>query len=649
MTINYYTYDLETYPNIFTFCGKFQGQEEYQIFEISDRKNERESLVNFLLYLRNLGNVEMVGFNSVGFDYPIIHELLINPYTFTYDKAFEFAQKIISANGFYRGCPHWERIIPQVDIYKICHFDNKAKTTSLKALQFAMRSHSLEDLPFDIRALNDQEKDKLCSYNYHDVIETEKFLGKMTHMIDMRREYLNDGVLQGDVLNFSDVRIGTEYMVGRIGREKCFSGRKPRQSVREFIEVNQIILPKIHYRTEPYKAVHSWYSKQIIYPSGKGKPTLKAELAGLPFHFGIGGVHASADNKIFHTTDTHQIVDIDVAGMYPAVAIANGFGPEHLGEAFIHAYKQVRDDRARYAKGTARNAAMKLAGNGTYGNSSNPYSPFYDPKFTFSITVNGQLQLIQLVEMIDLIPDCELIQANTDGITVIVAKENKALFDMWCRVWEEMTGLILEEVLYNRMFIRDVNNYISETMDGKLKRKGAYWYPLCEKDYDGWWNKDFSNLASKKAAEKMMTDSWPIESAIRVVTDPFDFMLRCKVPRSSQLFIGDTKQLNTVRYYVSKTGEAMRKVSPPKGESGQFKRKNKLSDEYFEGVMKEIGKNKWDERVHTKNKSKYETRTIGVQTGWNVKQCNVATDFDWSDLDWDYYIREAKKIVIGSK
>ena len=91
------------------------------------------------------------------------------------------------------------------------------------------------------------------------------------------------------------------------------------------------------------------------------------------------------------------IIDIDVAGMYVAVAIANGFSPEHLGQDFVNAYRQLQSDRAQYPKGTTMNAVLKLAGNGVYGNSNNPYSCFYDPKYTFSVTVNGQLQLLQLV------------------------------------------------------------------------------------------------------------------------------------------------------------------------------------------------------------------------------------------------------------
>lgn len=648
----YYTYDLETYPNIFTFAGKFSNSDECFVFEISARRNDLQALIAHLGYIRNTG-VEMVGFNNLGFDYPILHELMTNPYTFDFIKAYQLAQIIIK--GQFGGGPRMKRIrpndrlIPQIDIFKVCHFDNKAKGTSLKALQFAMRCDSLEDLPFALRDLTYDEMDILREYNVHDVKETEAFFFKNEHHVETRREYLANGILRNDVLNFSDVKIGVEYLIARIGRNKCFSGSKPRQTFREEIQFKNIILPKIYFRTELFNEVLTWFKKQIYYVSGGERPKLNCDLAGLEFDFGVGGVHASVENKIFISNDTHQIIDIDVASMYPSVAIANRFAPEHLGETFLAVYKQIRADRLGYAKGTSQNAALKLALNGAYGNFNNPYSPLYDPQTMLCITINGQLQLLQLAEMLSLIPDLEIIQGNTDGITAYVPREHLALFKMWCTEWESMTGLVLEDVNYSRMWIRDVNNYFAETEDGKIKSKGAYAYPRSEKDYDGWWNKDYSNLASKIAAEKVMTDNYPIEIALKLVTNPFDFMLRYKTVGASKLYIGDEKQLKTVRYYVSKSGQPMKKVAPPKGEVGQYKRKVKLKDEYFNQIMNEIGKDVWDERIHSKNKSKYGIVETSVQAGWKVKQCNVATDFDWSDVDWNYYIEETKKLIIGSK
>lgn len=648
---DYYTFDIECYPNIFTFCGKFKSSADIHMFEISDRVNQIQDLINWLSYLRNL-QVEMVGFNNIGYDYYFLHEIITNPYTFTYTKAFQISQDIIvnQHKGInLKRIRVQERILPQIDMMKICHFDNKSRRTSLKALQFAMRSDSLEDLPFAIRDLNDQEKDELKEYNVHDVTETEKFFLKHEHVLDMRREYLDEGILRGDVLNFNDTKIGVEYLINRIGRAKCFTGGKPKQTYRESVTFSNIILPKIYFRTEPFNKVLSWFNQQVIYFTSDVRPKLEADLGGVHFHFGVGGVHASVENKVYKTNDTHEIIDIDVASMYPSVAIANNFAPEHLGQTFIEVYKQIKEDRKRYPKGSSRNAALKLAGNGAYGNFNNPFSPLYDPQCMLLVTINGQLQLLQLAESLSLIPDLEIIQANTDGVTVYINRKYKYLFDMWCSEWEKMTGLVLEEIKYSRMWIRDVNNYIAETMDGKLKRKGAYWYPLVEKDYEGWWNKDYSNLASKIASEKIMTHSWPVEIAIRLITNPFDFMLRYKAVGSSKLFIGETKQLKTVRYYISISGEPMKKVSQPKGEIGQYKRANKLTDKFFNDIIKEIGKDVWDERIHTKNKSKYAIVTGSIQAGWLVKQCNIATNFDWSDVNWKYYIDEAKKIVIGSK
>ena len=650
----YYIYDLDFLKNIFTFCGKFTDSDEIYMFEISDRMNQRTELLTHLGYLRNLG-IEQVGFNNIGYDYFLIHELMVNQFTFTYEKAYQISQTIVNSSfsnnlGFKRIAFH-KRLIPQIDPYLFCHFDNANKRTGLKALQFAMRLNSIEEFEFTDQPLNDQEKDKLKTYNVYDVTSTEAFFLKNEHLLNMRREYLDNGILRGDVLNYNDVKIGMEYLLTRLGRTKCYNGSKPKQTFRESLDFNYIVLPKISFRTEMFQEVLTWFKEQTLYVSGGKRPKHKKHLVGLDFHFGVGGVHASAENKVFYSDEQYQIIDLDVSSMYPSVAIANRFAPEHLGQPFVEIYNQIRSDRKRHAKGTSQNAALKLALSGAYGNSNNPYSFVYDPKFTFSVTINGQLQLLQFAEMLDLIPDCEIIQANTDGVTVRINKKYIYLLNLWKTIWEQMTGLVLEEVLYKRMFINDVNNYISEKMNGELKRKGIYWHPLKPEDYTGWWNKDFSNLASKKAAEKVMTHSWPLEAAIKLCTDPFDFMLRYKATGASKLFIGDVKQLKTVRYYASLSGEQMVKFSPPTGEIGQYKRANKLEDKYFNDVMKEIGKDVWDARIHVGAKSgkhtKYEIRESKIEKGWKVKQCNVATDFDWNDVDWNYYIEESKKIIIG--
>lgn len=651
-----YVWDLETYKNCFLFNGKFEGAAEIQTFEISPRRTDRDRLLQWLAYLNNC-KATMVGYNSMSFDYPILHNLLVEPYIFDQNKAYLLAQNIIG-NQEYGQNPHSirlnERFIPQIDLVKINHFDTHAKRTSLKALQFAMRSESVEDLPFDPHLdLSSEQMDQLISYGVHDVVETEKFLGKCKHLILMRKELLEHGVLSGDVLNYSDVKIGTDYLVNKIGRGKCYiSGSNPRQSLRSQVAFKDIILGKIGFRTEVFESVLSWFKSQVVY-LGRETPRLMADLGNLPFHFGVGGVHASCENKKFASNETHVIKDVDVSGMYVAVAITNGFAPEHLGGAFTQAYRQLQADRAQYPKGSTMNLVLKLAGNGVFGNSNNKFSCFYDPKYTYSVTVNGQLQLLQLAELFSLIPGLEMIQANTDGITALVPREVEHLFDLWCNEWEALTGLKLEKVDYDKMWIRDVNNYIAIDTKGKIKRKGAYWYPITEDDYHGSsgtnWNKDFSNLSAQKAVEACLLNGWHPRDVVRLITDPFDFMLRYKTNAGAKLYIGDKEQLKTVRYYVSTQGQPMKKIAAPKGELGTYKRRNKITDELWQQVMQEIPPGSWDERIHTKNKSKYAQVVTSVESGRLVKECNHIRDFNWTDVDYSYYEGEILKLMIGSE
>lgn len=659
-----YYWDLETYPNCFLFTGKFEGSNEHQVFEISDRVNQKTDLLNWLSYLQNLPGVYMVGYNTLGFDYPILHELLLSPYTFDAAKAHHLGSQIISQQMYgFTSVRMSERLIPQIDLAKINHFDNKARRTSLKAIQCAMRSESVEDLPFEIRNLTFEEMDLLRPYNLHDVTETEKFGNKCKHAITMRQQLIENGVLGGDVLNYSDVKIGTEYLVKKIGRQKCYiSGSTPRQTIRSEIHLKDVILPKVYFHTEEFNEVLNWFSSQVIYPESENKPKLQAKLAGLDFHFGVGGVHASVNSRRFESTETHVIKDIDVSGMYVAVAIANGFYPEHLGKDFVTAYKQLKFDRDQYPKGTFMNLVLKLAGNGVFGNSNNPHSPFRDAKYTFSVTIDGQLQLLQLVEYLSLVPGIHLIQANTDGVTCLLPRKIAYLFDLWCDVWEKETDLKLEHVEYSKMFIRDVNNYIAVDTKGKIKRKGAYWYPITDEDYFGSsgsnWNKDFSNIATIKAVEQVLINGCQPIDALRLISDPYDFMFRYKTPGGAKIYIGDQPQLKTVRYYVSTRGQSMRKVAKPKGEIGHFKKKNGVSDEYYRQIMNEINAwapggqwqtHAWDERIHTKNRSRYQEVTTSIESGRLVKQCNHIKNFCWDDVDYDYYVKEVEKLIVGNQ
>lgn len=637
--------DIETYPNIMTFCGYVEDLNQTFVFEISDRINQKQELLQFLNYAKS-NDYYFVGYNNIGFDYPIIHALMQQPYTFTYQVAASLCQQIIGGD---KSLTLWmkDRHLKQIDLYKLNHFDNKARATSLKALQFAMRSESVEDLPFPIRALTFDEMDVIIQYNIHDVMETHKFYIKCKHLIELRKDIQDSKMIYGDVLNMSDVKIGYEYLVKEIGRENCYNGSQPKQTQVYHVDIKNIILPKIEFREDDFDQVRQQFTGLTWRKDAENHLSFNKRIRGFDYYFGHGGIHGSVESKYFEANEDYEIIDLDVTSLYPSIGIVNNFYPMHLGEPFVHKYAGLKAKRMEHKKGTALNAMFKLALNGAFGKSNDPWSAMYDPSYMLKITINGQLQLLQLAEFMSNVPGNQIIQVNTDGITCYVPKASKEWLMMYRTAWEAMTGLELEEAHYKKLWVRDCNNYHGIYTNGKTKSKGAYWHPETDADYDGNWHKDFSAMIVQKAIKIVLEDGINPEVIVRLATDKFDFMLRKKTPSGSVIFIGEKECSKTVRYYVSTKGESMVKMSKPRGIVGDYKRKNGLSDAEYNRVLSEIPKGTWDERIHTKNKSTHSVELQGyIESGWLVKQCNKSSDFDFSDVDYDYYITEINKLCI---
>jgi len=242
-----------------------------------------------------------------------------------------------------------------------------------------------------------------------------------------------------------------------------------------------------------------------------------------------------------------------------------------------------------------------------YGDSNNQYSPFYDPAYTMKITINGQLSLCLLAEKLLKINGLKIAQVNTDGITVALRRDTEEQYNAVCKAWEQQVKLTLEFADYSAMWIRDVNNYIAQYTNGKLKNKGAYEYK------DLAWHKNASCLIVPMTAEAHMVRGVDVREFITNHTDRFDFMLRTKVPRSSRLVVvnddgSEIQQQNICRYYPSKNGGKLVKIMPPLEEGG-------------------------------------EERRLGIDTDWKVKTCNNMLDFD-NDIDYNYYIAEVEKLII---
>jgi DNA polymerase elongation subunit (family B) len=683
-----WVYDIETYPNCFTFTAICADNSRTQVYECSSRKNDVSQLFEFLDMLHDKKH-RMVGFNNKGFDYPVLHALIeVRAKAVTVSgkavakKAYKVAQDIISVQAEHNNI-RLKEYVKQVDLFKIHHFDNKARATSLKMIEFNMKSDSIEDLPFPVGTeLTDSEIDVLLKYNMHDVVKTLDFYNISLNAIRFRDELSKK--YKRDFTNHNDTKIGKDYFIMQLEKtmpDSCYkkdsTGKKViNQTKRPLIAIKDCLFSYYDFQRPEFQAIFEWFKKQTIaetkgvfsditedklervamfadmnimrkkfkaeqideelvafkaaYPAGwidkvelkakkKGQPvysywycwheaeTLNVMVDGFRFDFGTGGIHGSVSSCIVSESDTHQLIDADVSSMYPNIAIANRAYPEHLTDRFCDIYKDVYEQRKSYPKASAENAMLKLALNGVYGDSNNQYSPFYDPQYTMTITINGQLSLCLLAEKLLTIEGLSLVQVNTDGVTVLCPRNMMDKYNAICEAWQQQVGLQLEYASYSKMIIRDVNNYLAFYTDGKVKRKGAY-------QYEGLgWHQNQGGLVIPMAAEANMIYGTDIKDFVQNHKDMYNFMLRTKVPRNSKLMLvmddgTEIQQQNICRYYACKDGGKLVKIMPALIEGG-------------------------------------EDRRLSIDSSWNVKTCNNIKDFG-NDIDYDYYIAEAEKLVV---
>jgi len=147
-------YDIEILKGAFTYTGYDISTGTIKQFVIHKDKNELSEMMAHLRSLR-----WQVGFNNVNFDYPIMHHMIRNYYSLrrlepqsVIDILYEKAQSIINtqSNGkhkVFHAINDRYCYIKQLDLFKIWHYDNKAKATSLKALEIGMNYPDVIDMP----------------------------------------------------------------------------------------------------------------------------------------------------------------------------------------------------------------------------------------------------------------------------------------------------------------------------------------------------------------------------------------------------------------------------------------------------------------------------------------------------------------------
>lgn len=628
-----YVYDIEVFQNIFHCSVKNTETNNIYKFEISERKNQLRELVKFFkqvdkyitwgdYYTTNINipaNVIFCGYNNLHYDNPIINYIIEYE-----DKLMQYNIPTICSSIFnlsktittssednIDAWKHWKYQIwfDTFDILTML-YSNKLRV-GLKEIQVTMQYPNVQEFVCDwTKPLPLEDFDSMIDYNINDIESTSELLNRCKKDVDLRiaiEDEYGVRVLSKDGVNIG-MKILTQKYLEKTGL--TWQDIKDLRSPMSVIPLKDVILPFIKYDSPILQRVLEDMKNQIVSPGRKGYEN-KFVFNNLRYSVGVGGIHSVNSPEIIIPRDDEMLIDIDVASLYPSMLIEYEFYPKHLGKEFLEVYKQIKDERieAKHNGDKVKNETLKLALNGLSGNLQNEHNFCYSPFAVMQIRINGQLLLLMLAEKLTQI-GCRIVQANTDGLFVLLKKDAYSKVNSICREWEQLTKLTLEEDRFKVMYQYAINDYFAITEDNKVKEKGMFITAVKL-------GKGLTPKIIPKAVISFFKDGIPVEDTIKNCTDIRDFLMSEKTGKQWHVEYMNEEQQRTNRFYAStnggylwkwkdtghKEGEIITYIEPYVGE-----RRYKASARQYQNMLTASGVtllNKFDDKPIEERKINY--------------------------------------------
>lgn len=565
-----YVYDIEVFQNIFHCSVKNTETNNIYKFEISERKNQLRDLVKFFkqvdkyitwgdYYTTNINipaNVIFCGYNNLHYDNPIINYIIEYE-----DKLMQYNIPTICSSIFnlsktittssednIDAWKHWKYQIwfDTFDILTML-YSNKLRV-GLKEIQVTMQYPNVQEFVCDwTKPLPLEDFDSMIDYNINDIESTSELLNRCKKDVDLRiaiEDEYGVRVLSKDGVNIG-MKILTQKYLEKTGL--TWWDIKDLRSPMSVIPLKDVILPFIKYDSPILQRVLDDMKNQIVSPGRKGYEN-KFVFNNLRYSVGVGGIHSVNSPEIIIPRDDEILIDIDVASLYPSMLIEYEFYPKHLGKEFLEVYKQIKDERieAKHNGDKVKNETLKLALNGLSGNLQNEHNFCYSPFAVMQIRINGQLLLLMLAEKLTQI-GCRIVQANTDGLFVLLKKDVYSKVNSICREWEQLTKLTLEEDRFKAMYQYAINDYFAITEDNKVKEKGMFITTVKL-------GKGLTPKIIPKAVISFFKDGISVEDTIKNCTDIRDFLMSEKTGKQWHVEYMNEEQQRTNRFYASTNG-----------------------------------------------------------------------------------------------
>ena len=217
------------------------------------------------------------------------------------------------------------KFIFQIDLFKIWHFDNPAKSTSLKNLEVVLNLPIVEDMPFSHDYIvSEEEIPIVLDYNKNDVYatnvlldvtlgNTEYSLYKGKNKIHLRYEL--EKKFKIPCINYNDIKLGTELIL-KLYCEKfnkdIFKIKKLR-TPRSKILLKDCFPSWVEFSTNKFDQVLKKFSQiEIFDGKTKGKFEISTIYHGIMIYYGAGGAHACIKPGVYDADENYGIYDIDI-------------------------------------------------------------------------------------------------------------------------------------------------------------------------------------------------------------------------------------------------------------------------------------------------------------------------------------------------
>ena len=531
-------YSVRSYPTLFVYtCFDIDAKKLVQ-YVISRTRND---IVEILKHLEDVKN--QIGFGNLSKDYYFLHSII---------ESRSFIGKMSSMNIL----SMLERIskkissgendiiekkyMSQCDLERFFGFTAFDKNISLTDLKIALGEMNVTDTSFKFGfnyGLDEDNMKKIlteCIYDVRTIIKLYYIaIGKSNNpnysnvnLISARYKLCEETNISG--INYPPTLFAKLYFI------KLYQKLGGTYNTQELTSKAKFNDNTIHLKNcVPYYAVFSSrefndvVNKIVAYPASSNPQFLyTTSFAGIPLKFGMGGLHGCDYSGKYEIDEDHFIVDIDIVSDYAAIATGLSIKPRHMDDNFIKAMKEILEKRISYlrksddvSKGIV--VLTKSILNYIYGKTREEDSPFYDLEYSAKVIIAAQLLMAKFMEFLkNRIDDIKFLMVNTDAITFIAPKSSKEkILEAMSNTKELIPTIRFKVKTYDKIFIKDVNNYLAYNSNG-ITARGIF-------DYNVDITKDNSSKIIPKLLRDILVFNKSIDDALKDY-DINDYLIKAK-------------------------------------------------------------------------------------------------------------------------